>query len=443
MTRVRSILAVAAIENWHACQMDVKNAFLHGDLEEDLYMTMPPGYTGWNSQIKVDKNYETPPKTRKVCKLKKSLYGLKQAPRQWFAKLSNALMEFGFSQSKTDYTLFTQCKGESFIALLVYVDDLLIVGNDEKLIQEVKLMLSSHFHMKDLGDVRYFLGIEIDRSAQGFFLSQRKYTQDIVKEYGIHKEKPVRVPLEPHLKLTPELGDVLPVATEYQRLVGRLIYLTITRPYIAYAVYILSQFMHKSTTVHMQAAKRLLRYLNLCQGQGILLTSDSAVVLTPYYDSDWAGCPMSRRSTTGICVLLGDSPISWKAKKQQVVARSSAEAEYKALTLTTCEVTWIKQLLKDLGLKHLGPTILKCDNKAAISIAANPVHHERTKHVELDCHFIRDKITDGSIATQFVPSQFQVADLFTKPMSIGQLSTLLPKLGVVTPTTTLKGSDEI
>lgn len=179
----------------------------------------------------------------------------------------------------------------------------------------------------------------------------------------------------------------------------------------------------------MQSAKRLLRYLAGSTSQGILLASSSAAILTAYCDSDWASCPITRKSTTGYCILLGDSPISWKAKKQQVVARSSAEAEYRAMALTTCEVLWLSALLKDLGIKNLPATTLKCDNQAALAIAANPVLHERTKHVEVDCHFIRDHITKGTVQTSYVPSKEQLADILTKILPVQQHQHLLGKLG--------------
>ncbi|XP_074324109.1 secreted RxLR effector protein 161-like [Apium graveolens] len=191
-----------------------------------------------------------------------------------------------------------------------------------------------------------------------------------------------------HLKLDPTKGDVLPDPHPYQRLLGKLIYLTVTRPDITFSVHVLSQYMHQPTNVHMQAAKRVLRYLVANPAQGILLTNSSAAQIQAYYDSDWASCPATRRSTSGFCILLGNSPISWKSKKQSVVARSIAEAEYRAMALTACEITWLAALLKDMGLKDLPPVMLKCDNMAAISIAANPVLHERTKHVEIDWHFI-------------------------------------------------------
>lgn len=210
---------------------------------------------------------------------------------------------------------------------------------------------------------------------------------------------------------------------------GKLIYLTITRPDICFTVQLLSQFMQTPTTVHLQAAKRLLRYLVGSASQGILLASSSAAQLTAFCDSDWASCPTTRRSTTGYCIFLGDSPISWKAKKQQTVARSSAEAEYRAMALTTCEVTWLTALLKDLGLKQLPPTIIKCDNKAALAIAANPVLHERTKHVEIDCHTVRDQVKAGNILLQHTSSSDQTADILTKVLPVTQHQQHVGKLG--------------
>ena len=178
----------------------------------------------------------------------------------------------------------------------------------------------------------------------------------------------------------------------------------------------------------MQAAKRVLRYLKSNPTQGILLVSSSQARLIAYCDSDWAGCPISRKSTIGFCILLGDSPISWKSKKQGVVARSSAKAEYRAIALTTCEVLWLLQLLRDIGLPHHGPTLLKCDNKAAISIIVNPIHHERTKHIEVDCHFIREKHSSCIIHPQYLPSKDQLADIFIKSLPVSQHHNLLLQL---------------
>lgn len=288
--------------------------------------------------------------------------------------------------------------------LLVYVDDLILAGNDLSTIQNTKNFLSSQFHMKELGNLRYFLGIEIDRNNAGIFISQHKYLTDLLREYYMLMCKPLKIPLDFNLKLTLSLGDPLPNPAPYQQLVGKLIYLTITRPDIDYAVHLLSQFMHSPTTIHIQAAKRVLRYLNLCPTQGVMLASSTSAILSAYCDSDWGGCPFTHRSTTGFCVMLGSSPISWKSKKQSVVARSSAEAEHKALAFTTCELLWLRQLLKNMGLQTIGPIVIHCDNQAAIYMVANLVQHERTKHVEVDYHFIREKLATGTIKPDYVPS---------------------------------------
>lgn len=427
LTTVRTLLAVAAMEKWHTHQMDVSNAFLHGELSETVYMKLPRGYSNLGSRITV--NMLLPSASANlVCKLKKSLYGLRQAPRTWFDKLSSTLLQMDFKQSKTDYSLFSKHSSNSITLILVYVDDLLLSGNCLNSINSLKGMLAQNFHMKDLGQLRYFLGLEIDSNEDGIFISQKKYAMDILREHNMLRAKPLQLPLDTHIKLTPDMGDPLPNPAVYQRLLGQLIYLTITRPDLCFSVQLLSQYMNKPTTSHLQAAYRVLRYLSGSVSQGILLASQSAAQLTAYCDSDWASCPVSRRSTTGYCIFFGASPVSWKSKKQPVVARSSAEAEYRAMALTTCEVTWLTALLKDLGINKLPPTVVNCDNKAALAIAANPVLHERTKHVELDCHYVRDQIKAGNITTAHVSSTYQVADIFTKQLSVNLHNSHLHKL---------------
>ncbi|GJT46623.1 retrovirus-related pol polyprotein from transposon TNT 1-94 [Tanacetum coccineum] len=374
MVTLRSLLAVAALKGWDTCQMDVSNAFLHGDLMEEVYIKPPLGYVGKGQNVSAANSLDS----TLVCKLKKSLYGLKQAPRQRFSKMSNALIEFGFTQSKKDYSLFVKKEGSSIIAVLVYVDDLLIIGNDQSQIFKLKTQLSSVFHMKDLGELNYFLGLE-----------------------------PYKLPMDPNLKLQADIGTPLFDPEVYRRAIGKLIYLTITKPDICYTVQLLSQFMQSSTSIHMQAVKHVLRYLLNSPGQGILLAKDSAVQLKAYY-----------------------SPISWKSKKQAVVSRSSAEAKYRAMALTCCEVTWLVSLLKDLGIKNLEPIDLYCDNQAALYIAANPVFHARTKHIEVDCHYVRDQLKAGVIKPSYVHTKSQLADVFTKVISVDQHTKLLSKLGV-------------
>lgn len=211
MATVRSFLAVASLKNWVVHQMDIKNAFLHGELQEIMYVTLPPGYIRLGNRTTLKSKDELLPKsdTKKVCKLLKSLYGLKQAPRQWFAKLS----KFSFHQSK--YSLFTKVQGDSFIAILVYVDDLLVGGNDMQCINETKEFMPSQFYMNDLEEQRYFLGVEINKSDEGYFLSQRKYLQDVLKQYKMTDCKLLKLPMDFHLKLTENAGDLLPNPTDY------------------------------------------------------------------------------------------------------------------------------------------------------------------------------------------------------------------------------------
>jgi len=417
MTTIRCLLALAAIHNWKLHQLDVNNAFLHGDLDEEVFMQLPLGFASKG---------ET-----RVCKLNKSLYGLKQASRQWFSKFSTTLLQHGFSQSKADYSLFTKKLGSSFIALLVYVDDIVLASNDSKLIDQFIVFLDTHFKLKDLGSLKFFLGLEIARSSSGIALCQRKFALDILNDAGQLAAKPAKFPMEPNIHFSATDGTLLEDPTAYRRLIGRLLYLTTTRPDLTYSVHTLSQFMQSSRQPHMAAALRVLRYVKYAPGQGLFFPSSSTCHLKAFCDSDWAGCPDTRRSVTGFCVFLGSSLISWKSKKQHTVSRSSAEAEYRSMAAVSCEITWLSRLLEDLQVTHSSAALLFCDSKAALHIAANPVYHERTKHIEIDCHIVREKIQMGLIRTLHVSSENQLADLFTKSLSSASFHSLLSKMNIV------------
>lgn len=416
MVTVRTVLAVAAAKNWELHQMDVHNAFLHGELQEEVFMRMPPGFAVQQSD--------------KVCKLRKSLYGLKQAPRCWFSKLSTALKSYGFTQSLYDYSLFVLQKSELQLVVLVYVDDLIISGNNHEAITQFKSYLNTCFHMKDLGILKYFLGVEVARSSNGIFLCQRKYALDIIAETGLLGAKPASTPLEQNHRLGLATGGFITNPDQYRRLVGRLIYLCFTRPELSYCVHILSQFMQKPREEHWEAALRVVRFLKGSPGQGILLQKDSDLKLYGWCDSDWAGCPLTRRSLTGWFVLLGQSPISWKTKKQHTVSRSSAEAEYRSMATATCELKWLLGILSCLGVDHPQPIQIYCDSQAALHIAKNPVFHERTKHIEVDCHFVRDEIAKGVIQPTHVSTHTQLADIFTKALGRSQFTSFMAKLGI-------------
>ncbi|GAA0153319.1 transmembrane signal receptor [Lithospermum erythrorhizon] len=351
MGTVRVFLSVAVACNWELHQMDVHNAFLHGELAEEVYMKLPPRYSS-------------------------SLPG----------------------RSYADYSLFSYIRGDISLHVLVYVDDLIIAGSSHLTIQQLKNYLHKCFHMKDLGCLKYFLGIEVARGNDGLYISQRKYVLDVLTEAGMLGCKPIDTPMEQHHQLVQASGPSLTNPEAYRRLVGRLVYLTITRLELSYAVHTLAQFLSTPKQDHWDAAVRVLRYLKGFPGRGILLPKHNEFQLNAFCDSDWAAFPMTRRSLTGYFVLLGSSPISWKTKKQHTVSRSSTEAEYRAM--------------------------------AAIHIATNPVFHDRTKHIEVDCHFIRDELKAGHITTTYVPTGHQLADILTKALGKQQFSFLLHKLDI-------------
>ncbi|RVW89814.1 Retrovirus-related Pol polyprotein from transposon RE2 [Vitis vinifera] len=282
---------------------------------------------------------------------------------------------------------------------------------------------------KDLGKLKYFLGIEIAQSSSGVVLSQRKYALDILEETGMLDCKPVDTPMDPNVKLVPGQGEPLGDPGRYRRLVGKLNYLTITRPDISFPVSVVSQFLQSPCDSHWDAVIRILRYIKSTPSQGVLYENRGHTQVVGYTDADWAGSPTDRRSTSGYCVFIGGNLISWKSKKQDVVARSSAEVEYRAMALATCELIWLRHLLRELRFGKDEQMKLICDNQAALHIASNPVFHERTKHIEVDCYFIREKIASGCVATSFVNSNDQLADIFTKSLRGPRIKYICNKLG--------------
>ncbi|XP_020207841.1 uncharacterized protein LOC109792812 [Cajanus cajan] len=256
-----------------------------------------------------------------VCKLEKSLYGLKQASRQWNAKLSQTLIAFGYEQSKADYSLFTKKTPSGFTVILVYVDDLVLAGSDISEIQQIKALLHNKFSIKDLGELKYFLGFEIARSQSGINMCQRKYALDLLQDSGQLASKPCNTPMDPSVTISKESGTQLADPSSYRRLIGWLLYLTNTRPDICYAVTRLSQYMDTPTTVHQQAAYRILRYIKTAPGLGLFFPKESDLNLKGFTDSDWGACHDTHRSTSGFCFFLGSSLVSWKSKKQTVVSR--------------------------------------------------------------------------------------------------------------------------
>ena len=416
---IRILISIAANRDWPLQQFDVKNAFLNGDLEEEVYMELPPG-------INQSSKHED-----KVCKLKRSLYGLKQSPRAWFGRFTLAMKAAGYQQSNADHTLFVKHKDGRVTTLIVYVDDMILTGDDPEEMKTLREYLSAEFEMKDLGQLKYFLGIEVARSKQGISLSQHKYVLDLLSETGMLACKPVETPIQVNHRLGIFPDQVPTDMGRYQRLVGKLIYLTHTRPDITYAVSVVSQFMHAPSEEHMDAVYRILRYLKGAPGKGLLYSKNDISNIEGYTDADWAGDQTIRRSTSGYLTFVEGNLITWRSKKQKVVARSSAEAEFRGMAQGICELLWIKSILKDLEIKYTDPINLYCDNKAAIQIAHNPVQHDRTKHVEVDRHFIKEKLDQKIICFPFVKSASQLADILTKAISNKDFYSMISKLGMI------------
>ncbi|XP_019183561.1 PREDICTED: uncharacterized protein LOC109178368 [Ipomoea nil] len=328
--------------------------------------------------MKQPPGYEDPTHLGHVCHLQRSLYGLKQAPRAWFKRLHDFLISAGFNSSKTDVSLFHYTTGESKVFLLVYVDDIIMLGNDVVLIDTLLKQLSTTFKIRDLGEPGFFLGIETLKVPGGMLLTQRRYMGDILIRAGMVDCKPLATPASVTQAVSPSTHPY-ENPTQYRRIVGALQYLTITRPDLSFAVNRLCQFMHSPTDDHWGLLKRVLRYIKGTLDYGLRLTPSSSMALHAFSDSDWAGCPIDRKSTSGYAVFLGSNLISWLSRKQRAVARSSTEAEYKALADVSAEVTWVVSLLQELGLHTGQPATLWCDNLGATYLCANPVFHARTK----------------------------------------------------------------
>jgi hypothetical protein len=413
---IRIVLALAVTYNWPSRQLDVSNAFLHGSLMEEVYMEQPQGF--------INKDYP-----HYVCRLHKSIYGLKQAPRAWFHCLSNNLLELGFKASLVDTSLFIFSWNNIKVYLLVYVDDIVVTGTHLSVISSLIDQLQTKFPIKDLGNLAFFLGVQVTRSPTSLHLCQDKYIKELLHRTRMLGAKPTPSPCPAGSKLSKLDGEPLLDSTEYRQVVGALLYCTLTRPDIAYAVNQLCQHMHSPSSTHWSAAKRVLRYLKHTLDHGLLFTPGN-LHLQAYSDSDWAGNPDDRRSTSGFGVYLGNCLISWSAKKQVVVSRSSTEAEYRSMALTTDELFWIRMLFQELCIPLTSPPILWCDNLSALALASNPVYHTRTKHIEVDYHFILEKVLNGDILIKFLPTHDQVADIFTKGLSSAQYATLKSKLMV-------------
>lgn len=401
---VRIVLATAAALDLEIHQLDIKTAFLNGELEETVYVTQPPGYE------------ESGPGYS--CRLNKALYGLKQAPRAWHLTLKERLEAMGFTESSADPGLFIKASGTpAAIYLLVYVDDIIITTIDGPGLAETKAAIMAEYDARDLGEATFFLGMDIlrDRNQRTIKLAQARLTADLLAKFGMAEAKPASTPLGTNTKLTAD-GEPLDVTTYgYAQLVGSLMYLSIcTRPDISQAVGALARYMANPSVAHWQAAKTVLRYLAGTADYGITFGVGTPG-LEAYCDADYAGNTDNRRSTTGYVFILHGGAITWCSRQQPTVAASTTEAEYMAAAAATKEALWLRKLLADLG--HTADTIyIRADNQSAIKLLKNPIFSPRSKHIDVIWHFARERVARKEVGFTYTKTDDMVADALTKPV---------------------------
>ncbi|CAL5331407.1 unnamed protein product [Camellia sinensis] len=413
---IRLLLAIAAQKDWKIYQLDVKSAFLNGFLQEEIYVEQPEGF--------VMQGHED-----KVYLLKKALYGLKQAPRAWYSRIDSHLLSLGFVKSLSEFTLYVK-EATDLIVVPVYVDDLLITWSNEDLIKEFKAEMLKVFEMTDLGMMSYFLGMEVKQRQHEVFICQQKYAKEILKKFHMEDCKATSTPMNQKEKFSKDDGIDKVDEGLYRSLIGCLMYLTATRPDIMHAVSLLSRFMHCASEVHFQAAKRILRYIKGTINYGIKFTHCSDFKFHGFSDSDWGGSIDDMRSTTGFCFSFGSGMFSWCSRKQEIIAQSTAEAEYVAATAAVNQALWFRKLLTDLHMEQEESTQIFVDNQAAISISNNPVFHGKTKHFKIKLYFLREVQKEGEVLLLHCKTENQVADILTKALSKARFEFLREKLGM-------------
>ena len=423
METVCLLLALAAHKKWEVHHMDVKSAFLNGDLTEEVYVQQPPGFA-------VDKD------SSKVLKLRKALYGLRQAPRAWNAKLDATLAALGFTRCPQEHGVYRRGDSSSFLLIGVYVDDLVITGTSTVEIAKFKLQMKQEFEMSDLGLLSYYLGIEVQQREGEITLCQAAYAGKIVERAGLSDCNPCHTPMEHRLQLAKLGEDAQTVdATAYRSLVGSLRYLVNTRPDIIHAVGVVSRHMSAPGKAHWAAVKQILRYIRGTLDYGLRYKTGASATLHGFSDSDHAGDVNDIRSTSGIVFFIGNSPVSWTSQKQGVVAVSSCEAEYVAAAAAASQGVWLNRLIGELEAKEQPKFLLMVDNKSAIALCKNPVHHGRSKHIDTKFHYTRERIEAGEMDVDHVRTEEQLADILTKALGRTKFVELRQKVGVqkITP----------
>ncbi|GJZ82346.1 putative ribonuclease H-like domain-containing protein [Tanacetum coccineum] len=397
--------------------MDVKSAFLYGKIEEEVYVCQPPGF-------------EDPHFPNKVYKVEKALYGLHQAPRAWYETLSTYLLDNGFHRGQIDKTLFIRRHKDDILLVQVYVDDIIFGSTKKEMSTEFEKLMHDKFQMSSMGELSFFLGLQVKQKSDGIFISQDKYVAEILKKFDLASIKTASTPMETNKPLTKDEEAENVDVHLYRSMIGSLMYLTASRPDIMFAVCACARFQVTPKTSHLHAVKRIFRYLKGQPKLGLWYPRDSPFDLEAFSDSDYAGASLDRKSTTGGCQFLGKRLISWQCKKQTIVANSTTEAEYVAAANCCGQVLWIQNQMLDYGY-NLMNTNIYIDNESTICIVKNPVSHSKTKHIEIRYHFIRDSYEKKLIQVIKIHTDKNVADLLTKAFDVSRFNFLIASIGLL------------
>ena len=374
-----------------------------------------------------------------VCKLHKAIYGLRQALRAWHDALKSFITSYGFTTRRSNPSLFIYISGNITVYFLVYVDDLLLTGNNTTFIDTFIEFLSNRLSLKNMGAPYYFMGIELIPMNSSMFLSQHKYIKDVLEKFEMQDVKSSPTPLASTTTLMLHDGTPTNNATQYQRIIGALQYLTLTRPGLSFSINKLSIFMHKPTSLHLPHLRRLLEYLKSTINFAIVIRKPHSFNMIAYTDANWGEIVDDNTLTLAYIIFFGGNPISWLSKKQRTMDKSSSKAKYWVVATTTVDIIWLTNLLSKLCVTARTQPTLLCDSVGDTYLCSNPILHSRMKHIALDYHFVRDHVQVGKLHVLHVSTKYQLADILTKPLATSRFRELTTKIQVTDDNLILMG----